>query len=467
MRTPFRPVGNQEDPEAMRKSNISLSSWAGSPEVFEECTEVISFLKNATAYEAVGAELPKGILLEGPPGTGKTLLAKAIASEANANFYSVSGSEFIELYVGLGAAKVRELFTKARANRPAIIFIDEIDTIGKQRGGAANFGGSTDERDQTLNQMLAEMDGFVDNRGVIVLAATNRRDILDSALLRPGRFDRILPIPLPDNKSRRAILAVHTKNKTMNAGIDYAFLADAMAGYSGAQIKNVINEAAIYAARANNRSISQDNIEQALEKTMVGIIKKTEDRPEEVVRRVAIHEMGHALLVKYFSENYVLKKVTIQSAYGGTGGYTLFTEASASTDDKLYTKDVLCERLAIALGGKAAEQLYYGTMKMSLGAIQDLKEANGLARQMIEKYGMGKRTKVFYKTDTFRDVGEAMNAYSDKTKELVDDEVAILVKEAYERALHTLSKYKATIDKIVPLLLKQTTIRGDDVRLEE
>ena len=466
LRSPLNPVGKKEDRESMKKANVSLSSWAGSQEVFEECTEIVSFLKNSTQYEAVGAEIPKGVLLEGPPGTGKTLLAKALASEANANFFSVSGSEFIELYVGLGAAKVRNLFEKARAQRPSIIFIDEIDAIGKQRGSNnGNFGGN-DEREQTLNQILAEMDGFTDNRGVIVVAATNRRDILDAALLRPGRFDRILSIPLPDKKSRRAILGVHVRNKTMESPIDYEFLAEATAGFSGAQIKNLINEGAIYAARSGNRTISQANLEDALEKTVIGIAKKTDERSETIRRRVAVHETGHALLAKYFSENFILKKVTIQATYEGAGGYTLFNQNPEVVEGGLYTKEMLCQNLIIAMGGKAAENIYYGPDKMSLGAIQDLKQANSLARNMVEKYGMGGRHwSVFYKTDTYSDIGDAFNSYSEVTKEAIDDGVSELVYNAYCRAIHLLKENRNATDTLIEQLLEKTTVAGDDVNL--
>ena len=466
LRSPLKPVGKKEDRESMKKANISLSSWAGSQEVFEECAEIVSFLRNVTQYEAVGAEVPKGVLLEGPPGTGKTLLAKALASEADANFFSVSGSEFIELYVGLGAAKVRDLFEKARTQKPSIIFIDEIDAIGKQRGSSnGNFGGN-DEREQTLNQILAEMDGFTDNRGVIVVAATNRRDILDAALLRPGRFDRILSIPLPDKKSRRAILGVHVRNKTIESAIDYEFLAEATAGFSGAQIKNLINEGAIYAARSGNRTISQANLEDALEKTVIGIAKKTDERSDTIRRRVAVHETGHALLAKYFSENFILKKVTIQATYEGAGGYTLFNQNPEVVEGGLYTKEMLCQNLIIALGGKAAENIYYGPDKMSLGAIQDLKQANSLARNMVEKYGMGGRHwAVFYKTDTYSDIGEAFNSYSEVTKEAIDDGVSELVYNAYCRAIHILKENRNATDTLVEQLLAKTTVAGDDVNL--
>ena len=297
----FPFMKNNNEKENMIKLNISLASWAGSPEIFEECTEIVSYLKNNTNYVNAGAEIPKGILLEGPPGTGKTLIAKAIASEAEANFISISASEFVELFVGMGAAKVRNLFKNARDNAPSIIFIDEIDAIGRQRGAGINLG--NDEREQTLNQILSEMDGFTQNENVLVIGATNRKDVLDSALLRPGRFDRIIYIPLPDRNSRMDILTMYLKNKNVEENINIYFLAELTSGFSGAQIKNLINEAAINAARKGEIIITQNNIEDALEKIIVGLVRKNDTRDIESKRRVAIHELGHAFLAALFNDN--------------------------------------------------------------------------------------------------------------------------------------------------------------------
>lgn len=455
----FGPVGKQNEKENMIKANVSLSSWAGSPEVFNECVEIVSFLKNATQYNNVGAELPKGILLEGPPGTGKTLLAKAIASEADANFISVSASEFIELYVGLGASKVRDLFRRARENTPAIIFIDEIDTVGKQRGGGFSMGGN-DEREQTLNQILAEMDGFANNQGVIVIAATNRKDILDSALLRPGRFDRLVYVPLPDLPSRRAILDVHTKNKYMKSGINYDYIAEATGGFSGAQIKNLINEAAIFAARAGNQTISQENIETAIEKTVIGIVRTNDTRTEDARRRVAIHEIGHAFLAHHFSKYFDLKKVTIQSTYEGAGGYTLFNDKPEIEESGLYTKEMLRQRLIVTLGGKAAEYLFYGQENVSLGAIQDLKQANGLAQRMVGNYGMGKELEIFFNENL--DSTGFSNKYSEKTKAKFDEEVADLVNQAYQEAVQILQEHNEEVRLYADKLLLKTTLVATD-----
>ncbi len=449
----------EKDKENMIKSNITLSSWAGSEEIFQEVTEVVSYLKDSSLYEAAGAEIPKGILLEGPPGTGKTLLAKAIASECEANFISIASSEFVEVYVGLGAAKVRDLFKKARENKPCIIFIDEIDSIGKQRGTGINLG--NDEREQTLNQLLAEMDGFNQNDGILILGATNRRDVLDNALLRPGRFDRIINVPLPDKSARIKILKTYGKSKKLHKDVSYELLGEFTSGFSGAQIKNLMNEAAINAARENCTIINQQNFEDAIEKLVVGIIKKTDIRSEETINRVSIHEIGHAFIASYFNKYFDLKKVSVQSTFNGAGGYTLFNEKPEIIDGGLYTKDLLKKRLMIAMGGKAAETIYYGHDKVSLGAIQDLKQANSLAQSMIGNYGMGKELMVFYNEDTdsgrnpFLGRSLGMGAkYSDKTKEIFDRESLELVKIAFDEAVDLLSANKKTLDILVEQLKK-------------
>jgi cell division protease FtsH len=456
---------NRNKINILKANNVSLSSWAGSKEIFEECTEIVSYLKNSTLYKNVGAEIPKGILLEGPPGTGKTLIAKAIASEAEANFISISASEFVELFVGLGAAKVRNLFKEARDNSPAIIFIDEIDSVGRQRGAGINMG--NDEREQTLNQLLAEMDGFTANEGVIVIAATNRKDVLDAALLRPGRFDRIINVPLPDKSSRKDILSVYIKNKNVEENINIDFLAELSAGFSGAQIKNLINEAAINAARLGNTIISQKNIEDALEKIIVGIVKKIDSRSEDAQTRVAIHELGHAILAAKFKEYFELKKVTIQSTYNGAGGYTIFSEYPDISESGLYTKDLLKKRLVIALGGKAAEYIFYGENYVSLGAVQDLKQANSLAQRMVGNYGMGKELQVFYNENIESErnpfLGRSFgmtNKYSEKTKEKMDNESLDLINDAFEEAISILLENKLRMNILIKILLDSTTLSG-------
>jgi cell division protease FtsH len=471
---PFNGIGSarQSDiiKENMEKSNITLNSWAGSPEIFQECTEVVSYLNNKTMYEAAGAKIPKGILLEGPPGTGKTLIAKAIASEANANFFAVASSEFVELFVGMGAAKVRGLFKAARENAPSIIFIDEIDAVGKQRGTGINMG--NDEREQTLNQLLAEMDGFAQNEGVLVIAATNRRDVLDKALLRPGRFDRIINVPLPDRESRKSILDVHLRNKQIEDGISLEFLSDLTAGFSGAQLQNLANEAAINAVRLGKTVISQKNLEDALEKLIVGIIKQNDTRSDITLQRVAIHEIGHAFLAAYFEEYFELKKVSIQSTYNGAGGYTIFSEYPEIVEGGLYTKDLLKKRIIIALGGKAAETIFYGNSHVSLGATQDLKQANSIAQQMVGNYGMGDNDlEVFYNENTESDrnpfLGRTLgmgDKYSEKTKEQFDKEVLEIVNYAFKEALSILSENRHKLNILVNILECSTVLSGEFVK---
>jgi cell division protease FtsH len=456
-----------KDKENMKKANITINSFAGSPEIFEECTEVVSYLKNATLYKDAGAEIPKGILLEGPPGTGKTLLAKAIASEADANFVSISASEFVEVFVGVGAAKIRKLFQDARQNKPCIIFIDEIDSVGRQRGAGINM--ANDEREQTLNQLLAEMDGFESNDGVLVIAATNRKDVLDAALLRPGRFDRIITVALPDKNSRKDILKVHSKNKNLDSNINLELVAELTGGFSGAQIKNLLNEAAINAARNGSSIITETNILEALDKLVVGLIRKIDTRSDDSRRRIAIHETGHAFLCSFFNDYFELKKVTIQSTYNGAGGYTLFNEYQNITESGLYTKNLLKKRLIIAMGGKAAENIFYGEEYVSVGAVQDLKQANSIAQRMIGNYGMGKLLESFYNEniDSERNpfLGRSLgngDKYSEKTKEIMDAESLELVRNAYDEAKRILSENREKMDIIINELLEKNTIYGKD-----
>lgn len=443
--------------------NVSLSDWAGSPEIFEECIEIVSYIKNSTLYKNAGADIPKGILLEGPPGTGKTLIAKAIAKETNATFLSVPASEFVELYVGMGAAKIRDLFSQARQaveeNSAAIIFIDEIDAVGRQRGSSGMMG-TNDEREQTLNQLLSEMDGFQPNTNIIVIAATNRKDILDSALLRPGRFDRIIYVPLPDKKSREDILRLYMKTKRVEDNISLDYLAEMTSGFSGAQIKNLLNEAAINTARNGSNIITQQNMEDALEKIVVGITKKIDTRSTEARYRVALHEMGHAILAAHYIDDFELIKVSMKSTYSGVGGYTLFNEIASKKDGNMYTKDILKKRLAIGLAGKAAEYIYYGEELVSLGAFEDLKQANQLAKQMITNYGMGELLEVFFDSNT-NQFGK--NTFSEKTSELIDRESMKLLFNAYEEAKTVILKHKDAIDELTKLLLRENVISGNEV----
>jgi len=449
-----------KDKNNILKSNITLQSFAGSPEIFEECMEVVSYLKNATIYKEAGAEIPKGILFEGPPGTGKTLLAKAIASETESNFISIAASEFVEVFVGVGASKVRNLFSTARKNKPCIIFIDEFDSVGRQRGTGMNM--ANDEREQTLNQLLAEMDGFENNEGILVIAATNRKDVLDSALLRPGRFDRIINVALPDKTSRTNILKQHSKNKKLAPSINLDLLSELTQGFSGAQLKNLLNEAAIFAARRGEAIIQNNDLLDALEKLTIGLIRKNDTRSEESKKRVAIHEIGHAFLCHVFNNYFDLKKVTIQSTYNGAGGYTLFNEYFNISESGLYTKDMFKKQLIIAMGGKAAETIYYGNEFVSVGAIQDLKQANNLAHRMISNFGMGKELEPFYNKNTEVVGFGKENMYSEKTKEMIDKESLELVEEALIMAKNILAENKEMLDKLVNSLVENTTILGDE-----
>ena len=450
------------------KQNISLMNWAGSPEVVEECREIINYLEKKELYNELGAEMPKGILLEGPPGTGKTLLAKAIATETNSTFISISASEFIEVFVGVGASRVRELFKTARENTPSIIFIDEIDSIGKQRGLSGNMG--NDEKDQTLNQILYEMDGFNNNENIVVMAATNRKDILDSALLRPGRFDRIITIPLPDKDSRIKILELYLNNKKKDKKdkdktFDISSIAELSDGFSGAELKKLVNEATILSARNNYTELQEKYIFESFEKMIVGLIKKNSTTNIMTKKRVAIHEAGHSLLVLKFNKYFNFQKASIQATYNGAGGYTLFTENTLIKEGKLYTKDFLKKRLIIMMGGKAAENIFYGENFVSLGSIEDLKQANRLAQKMIGNFGMGNSMEVFY-NDNLDDNSNTFfekNRYSEYTKEIIDKESLELVKEAYNEAKLILLSSTKNLFTLSELLLNNTVIYKDDI----
>jgi cell division protease FtsH len=466
--SPFGIMGNfQKKENEFVKPNVTLDGWAGSPEVIEECKEVISYIENKEKYRQIGADMPKGILLEGPPGTGKTLLAKAIASETNSTFISMSGSEFVELFVGMGAARVRELFDNARDNTPCIIFIDEIDAVARQRGAGINM--ANDEREQTLNQLLYEMDGFNNNDDIVVMAATNRKDVLDQAILRPGRFDRIITVSLPDKDSREKILTFYLKNKNLEKPFDISSIAELTDGFSGAQLKNLINEAAILSARNNFTVIQERFVFDAFEKLIVGLIRTNATIAPSTKLRVAIHESGHSLLALQFSNYFDFQKASIQPTYNGAGGYTIFTEKSEFKNG-LYTKDMLKKRLIVAMGGKAAESIYYGNDFVSLGAIQDLKQANSLAKRMIGNFGMGDRLEVFFNEDIGDDsnpfLGRSLamgDKYSQYTRLIMDRESLDLVKEAYSTAKDILEKNRDKLIEFSELLQNNTVIYNRDL----
>lgn len=466
--TTFSFPSFQKEDTKFVKPNVSLASWAGSPEVIEECKEVISYIENKELYKEIGADMPKGILLEGPPGTGKTLLAKAIATETNSTFISMSGSEFVELFVGMGASRVRELFDTARENKPSIIFIDEIDAVGRQRGAGINM--ANDEREQTLNQLLYEMDGFNNNEDIVVMAATNRKDVLDQALLRPGRFDRIIRIPVPDKSSREKILDYYIKSKKTDKPFDISAIAELTDGFSGAQLKNLINEAAILSARNNQTIIQEKYVFESFEKLIVGLIRNNANVPDVTKTRVAIHESGHAILSILFNNYFDFQKASIQPTYNGAGGYTIFSEKPEIKEGGLYTKDILKKRLIVTLGGKAAESIFYGDENVSLGANEDLNQANKLARRMIGNFGMGNKLEVFFndnigdETNPFlgRSLGVG-DKYSQYTKLIMDKESLQLVNEAYKEAKYILNNYHDKLVEFSELLKNNTIVMKQDV----
>lgn len=443
------------------KEKAVFSDIAGNDSAKQDLQEVVDFLKHPKKYESLGAKIPRGVLLVGSPGTGKTLLARAVAGEANVPFFSISGSEFVEMFVGVGASRVRDLFAKAKKNAPAIIFIDEIDAVGRRRG--SGMGGGHDEREQTLNQILVEMDGFDTGANVIVLAATNRADVLDPALLRPGRFDRRTNILLPERRDREAILKVHFKNKPSDATVDISSLAAKTAGSSGADLANIANEAAIVAAGRNAKKISNTDLTEAFEKIAIGPERKMKIMNEKEKEMTAYHEAGHAVVGHVLPDSDPVHKVTIIPR-GSTGGVTWFLPP----EDKSYTsiiefKDVL----ARALGGRIAEKLVYGKDRVTTGAGSDLRHVNEIARDMIIEQGMGTklRDQVFHE-----DVGGMMfdrmthdRPYSDETAKEIDKEVADLVKEASKRAEIVIEHNRACLDKLAKALLQEETIEEDQV----
>ncbi len=448
-----RLYGNEKD-------KVTFASIAGSDEAKVDLQEVVEFLKFPKKFETVGAKIPKGVLLIGPPGTGKTMLARAVAGEANVPFFSISGSEFVEMFVGVGASRVRDLFAKAKKNSPCIIFIDEIDAVGRRRG--SGMGGGHDEREQTLNQILVEMDGFEQGTNVIVLAATNRSDVLDPALLRPGRFDRRVNIGLPDRKDREAILKVHFKEKPVSSKVDLDALAAKTAGSSGADLANITNEAAIIAARHNRKEISQDDVTSAFEKVAIGPERKSKVMSEKEKELTAYHEAGHAIVGHVLPDSDMVHKVTIIPR-GGTGGVTWFIPP----EDKSYHsiieyKDVL----ARMLGGRIAEEVTYGTERVTTGAGSDLQKAAELAREMVINQGMGKklRDQVFHVEEGMmleRMVHE--RRYSDETAKIIDDEVENLITEAATRARAVVKANKDKLEALKEKLLEKETVEAEEV----
>ncbi len=440
------------------KNKVTFQDVAGADEEKEELKEIVDFLKNPKKYSEIGAKIPRGILLIGSPGTGKTLLAKAVAGEAGVPFFSISGSDFVEMFVGVGASRVRDLFDQAKKNSPCIIFIDEIDAVGRHRG--AGMGGGHDEREQTLNQLLVEMDGFGPNEGVIIMAATNRPDILDPALLRPGRFDRRVTVMRPDIKGREEILKVHARNKPIDATVDLREIAKITPGFTGADLANLLNEAALLAARKGETKIIYEDISEAVFKVMIGPEKKSRIISEKERRLTAFHEAGHAIVLRTVSETDKVERVSIIPA-GGAGGYT----AHKPHEDTYYaTKSHLIASIMIALGGRAAEEIAFG--EISTGASSDLQSCNSIARDMITKYGMSEKlgNLVFgSEGEVFlgKDYGHVQN-YSEKLASIIDEEVKSIIDSAYANVLTVLNESKELLNALAELLLDKEKIEGNE-----
>lgn len=441
------------------KKKVLFKDVAGAEEAKQELTEIVEFLKYPSKFEALGAKIPKGVLLFGPPGTGKTLMARAVAGEAGVPFFSISGSEFVEMFVGVGASRVRDLFAKAKKNSPCIIFIDEIDAVGRQRG--TGMGGGHDEREQTLNQILTEMDGFEQGTNVIVMAATNRPDVLDPALLRPGRFDRRVTLDAPDVHNRKQILEVHSEGKPLDKNIDLMKIAKKTPGFSGADLANLVNEAAILAARNNQKKISQADLNISVEKVLLGPERKSHIMNPREKEITAYHEAGHAIVGHYMLNAHPVHKITIVPR-GAAGG---FTWSIPVEDRHLTSVQDFKDDLAMMLGGRMAEKAVYG--EITTGASNDLQNATNVARRMIMDYGMSEKlpNQVFgSQRDAIflgRELGEGKN-YSDETAKIIDDEVATLIDEAVKRADETIKKHRKQLDDVAQFLIREETMEEDD-----
>ncbi len=445
---------------------VRFEDVAGINEAKEELQEVVTFLKTPERFTTIGAKIPKGVLLVGPPGTGKTLLAKAIAGEAGVPFFSMAASEFVELFVGVGASRVRDLFRKAKAKAPCIIFIDEIDAVGRQRG--AGIGGGNDEREQTLNQLLTEMDGFEDNSGVILLAATNRPDVLDSALMRPGRFDRRITVDLPDRRGREEILAVHARSRPLADTVSVRDWASRTPGFSGADLANLLNEAAILTARREQSSIDDQAIGDALERITMGLpAAPLQDSAKK--RLIAYHEVGHALLTTLVPHADQLDKVTLLPRAGGIGGFARMMPDEDILDSGLISRAYLCARLVVAMGGRAAELVVFGRSEVTQGAAGDLQTVTRLCREMVTRYGFSSLGPVALESDgpevfLGRDWMRTDPHYSGQTGQRIDQQVRSLASTAQERALSLLGPRRQLMDLLVERLIAEETINGDSFR---
>jgi cell division protease FtsH len=437
-------------------TGIKFADVAGEDEAKESLQEIVKYLHDPSAYAQIGASMPKGILLVGPPGTGKTMLAKAVAGESNVPFFSISGSEFVEMFVGMGASKVRDLFKQAKEKAPCIVFIDEIDAIGGKRV-SGNIGGN-DEREQTLNQLLTEMDGFESNNGVVILAATNRPESLDPALLRPGRFDRRVPVELPDLKGREEILKVHAKKVKADPAIDFNVIARMASGASGAELANIINEGALRAVREGRQVVTQTDLEESIEIVFAGYQKKNAILTDDEKLRVAYHEVGHALVAALQSHSAPVQKITIIPRTSGALGYTMQVDEG---NHYLYTKDELRNRIATITGGRAAEEIVF--QEVSTGAANDIEQATKMARAMITRYGMSDFDMVAMETVQNQYLGgDTSLSCSESTSAEIDRKVVALVKEEHEKAKQLLSSHRAELDKIAKYLYDKETITGDE-----
>ena len=456
----FGQSGARETPKNA-KDRIAFKDVAGNKEAKEELSEVVEFLKTPKKFIQLGAKIPKGVLLMGSPGTGKTLLARAVAGEANVPFFHISGSEFVEMFVGVGASRVRDLFARAKKQAPCIIFIDEIDAVGRQRG--AGLGGSHDEREQTLNQILVEMDGFDPNQGVIVLAATNRPDVLDPALLRPGRFDRRVVLDEPDMNDRKAILEIHVKNKPLEADVDLAMVAQRTPGFSGADLANLVNEAAILAARRNKKKISQAELLESIEKVMLGPERKSHILSETERKVTAYHEAGHALVAHLLPGADPVHKVSIISR-GMAAGYTLKLPVE---DRRMHRRVEFLADIAVSMGGRVAEIEFFGPDNLTTGASSDLRKATAMAKRMVTDFGMSESLapRTFGENEEMIFLGREIHHqrdYSEKVAEQIDAEVGRLVSEGESMAHKIISENKPVMDRIVAVLLEKETIEKED-----
>ena len=448
------------------QTQVTFGDVAGIEQAKLELSEVVDFLKNSDRFTAVGAKIPKGVLLVGPPGTGKTLLAKAVAGEAGVPFFSISGSEFVEMFVGVGASRVRDLFEQAKTNAPCIVFIDEIDAVGRQRG--AGLGGGNDEREQTLNQLLTEMDGFEGNNGIIIIAATNRPDVLDSALMRPGRFDRQVVVDRPDYNGRAEILRVHARGKTLAKDVDLDKIARRTPGFTGADLSNLLNEAAILAARRNLTEISMDEVNDAIDRVLAGPEKKDRVMSEKRKTLVAYHEAGHALVGALMPDYDPVQKISIIPR-GRAGGLTWFMPSEERMDSGLFSRSYLENQMAVALGGRVAEEIIFGEEEVTTGASNDLQQVTRVARQMITRYGMSDRLgpvalgrqqgNVFLGRDIMSE-----RDFSEETASTIDAEVRILVDAAYKRAKQVLVENRHVLNQLANVLIDKETVDADELQ---